>query len=81
MGGEVMVSDVRWLAKLMRRIAERAARDPVHERVSFRFTTTEVKRAERIASKLGWHLQHFDIGRLATDAASPPRERHDDGIS
>lgn len=63
MGGSILVSDVRWLRKLLRKVIDHAEPAGKTDRVSVRLTTTELRRAERIANTLGWHEQHVAIGQ------------------
>jgi hypothetical protein len=61
--GAILPSDLRWLQKFLERTAARARMNPDVERVTMRLTTTEVRRASRLAKLLGWHEQHHAIGR------------------
>lgn len=63
MTGEIRVSDVRWLGKLLDRLVERA--DAAHplDAVTLRLTTTELARAKRLARTFGWHDQHERLAR------------------
>jgi len=73
MSSALQIRDVRWLAKLMRRISLSASHAYPRTRFYISLTSTEVKRAERIASTLGWHVQHVSLTIAPELPARVPR--------
>jgi hypothetical protein len=65
MSSTLLYSDAKWLRKMCERIELHASRAHPKDQFYMRVTTTEVKRAKRIADNLRWMIQHIDVGKLA----------------